>query len=90
MIKMNRMVVIDGIRYKPADAERLGHKAFAPAQPIVLAPVVEEAYDEEELVLEPSKAGSKTAWINFAKFQGATDEQIDGMSRDELAETYGA
>mgnify|MGYP003669309911 FL=1 len=41
-------------------------------------------------MLEPSKAGSKTSWINFAKFQGATDEQIDGMTRDELAETYGA
>ena len=93
MIKMNRMVVIDGVRYKPQDAERLGHKAMAPAAPIGSfakpAPPVEEVV-EEEAPSEPSKSGAKSAWVDFAKFQGATDEQLDGMSRDELAETYGA
>lgn len=93
MYKMNRMVIVDGIRYKPADAERLGHKAMAPAAPIGSfakpAPLVEEE-PEDEVVAEPSKSGAKSAWIDFAKSLGATDDQLDGMSRDELAETYGA
>lgn len=88
---MEKMVVIDGIRYKPADAARRGHKAVTPHAPISFdAPVVEDVEDEDETLPEPSKGGSKTDWAAYATAQGATADQLDGMSRDELAETYGA
>jgi predicted component of type VI protein secretion system len=89
---MVKMVVINGIRYSPAKAAKLGHKAMTPEpapKPVVVAEAEAEA-EEEETVEEPSKGGSKTAWQAFAKALGATEEQLEGLSRDELAETYGA
>ena len=97
-IKMIRMVVIDGVRYKPEDAERLGltqHKALTPEQPIDLPPQdsatpVGMAVEGDVEVVEPSKGGSKVAWVAYAVAQGADEADLEGLSRDKIADAYGS
>lgn len=38
---------------------------------------------------KPAGNASTEAWQEYAKSQGATDEELDGKSRDELRDTYG-
>ena len=104
--RLIKMVVIDGVRYKPEDAERLGlvklaHKAMTPEQTATHIPVEDttapvgvngnEDDDEGDIDApeQPSKSGSRVAWVEFAKALGASDDDLDGMSRDEIAEVYG-
>lgn len=103
--RLIKMVVVDGVRYKPEDAERLGltqlaHKAMTPEQAAVHIPaedtvapvgvVVDGDEDGGDAPAQPSKSGSRVAWVEFAKAQGASDDDLDGMSRDEIAGVYGA
>ena len=38
---------------------------------------------------QPSRSASKEAWQDYARDQGADDTDIDGLSRDDLADAYG-
>lgn len=38
----------------------------------------------------PKASGSKATWQDYAKSQGHTDADIEGMTRDDLARTFGA
>ena len=41
-------------------------------------------------VEQPAGNASRDAWAEFAKANGATDEELDGKGRDELRDTYSA
>jgi hypothetical protein len=39
---------------------------------------------------QPSKAGSKKDWVAYAVAQGADEATAESMTRDELADVFGA
>lgn len=43
-----------------------------------------ERNDEEA----PAKNAAKKQWVAYAKRQGATDDDLDGLSRDEIRDAY--
>lgn len=95
------MIVINGVRYRPETAIRLGLVApvgrFAAALAGPPAPVTTTetpASDEEPVittVLErPSKSGTKADWVAFALANGKTAEDIAGLKRDDIAALFPA
>lgn len=38
----------------------------------------------------PAKSAAKAEWEAYARAQGATDEDLEGKTKDELVSTYGA
>lgn len=52
--------------------------------------VPENAGEDASVVVEqPSGNGSTEEWAAFAKSKGATDEDLEGMSRNEIRAKYG-
>lgn len=37
---------------------------------------------------EPAGNASRDAWVAYAKSKGATDEDLEGMGRDDIRDTY--
>lgn len=62
------------------DLKRLVRKGF----------LVEKADDEGASDGPPAKSASKGDWEAYARSQGATDEELDGLTKDELVAGYGA
>lgn len=40
-------------------------------------------------VERPKDSGSKEAWVAYAKSGGASDDDLDGLNRDDLRKKYG-
>lgn len=88
------------------DAKRYGDRATVvgsdpnPLQPVDSQAVQDEVVVDDELddeedpddedLEEPAGNASREQWEAYARDQGATDEDIDGMSRDDLRATYGS
>jgi hypothetical protein len=61
------------------------------------ARLLDEGYLEERDVAEeaaapdgpPAKSATKADWVAYARTQGATDEDLDGKTRDDLVSAYG-
>lgn len=48
-----------------------------------------EVAEVEEPSGPPAKSASKGEWEAYARSQGATDEDLDGVTKDDLVTTYG-
>jgi hypothetical protein len=60
----------------------------------VVGIVEDDAFDEEleneDVEVEtPAKSASKGDWEAFARSQGATDADLDGLTKDDLIAAYG-
>ncbi|WP_243061155.1 hypothetical protein [Nocardioides sp. SR21] len=64
----------------PDDLKRLVRKGFL---------VEVEAQEADEPSGPPSKSASKADWEAYARSQGATDEDLEGVTKDDLVATYG-
>jgi hypothetical protein len=45
--------------------------------------------DDDGQVKKPAKSASKGEWEAYARSQGATDDDLDGKSKDDLVDAYG-
>lgn len=68
---------IAGEAVDPDDLKRLVRKGF----------LVEK--DDDQPAGPPAKSAPKGAWEAYARSQGATDEDLDGVTKDDLVATYG-
>lgn len=48
-----------------------------------------EEIDSDGAEKVPAKSASKADWEAYARAQGATDEDLDGKTKDDLVATYG-
>lgn len=46
--------------------------------------------DGDQVDGPPAKSASKGDWEAYARSQGATDEDLDGKTKDELVSSYGS
>lgn len=65
----------------PDDVKRLVDEGFLVEQEVA------DSGDEDG---PPAKSASKGDWEAYARSQGASDEDLDGQTKDDLIETYGA
>ncbi|WP_258933205.1 hypothetical protein [Nesterenkonia pannonica] len=40
-------------------------------------------------VEQPAGNASRADWVEYALYVGATEEELEGMTRDEIRDTYG-
>lgn len=71
---------IAGEAVDTTDLERLVRKGF------LVEFETDEAVDPSG---PPAKSASKGDWEAYARSQGATDEDLDGVTKDDLVATYG-
>lgn len=69
---------IPGEIVHPDDLKRLVRKGF-----------LVEVEATEEPSGPPAKSASKGDWEAYARSQGATDEDLDGATKEDLVATYG-
>jgi hypothetical protein len=98
-----KMIVVDGIRYRPEDAPEADAGVrdaevidLAPGETVQPVTVALEATAEkhedpvepvESTVEKPSKSGSKEAWKAYARSVDP-DADVEDLTRDEIAERY--
>lgn len=67
-----------------ADAVDVGGLTYTADEHTVLpSPSAEE--DGEEVLQEPGRNASRAAWFDYALSQGHTREDLDGLTRDQIA-----
>lgn len=85
------MIVIGGVRYREEDARRLG---FAGAKGVIPAPSdkPEDKTEPEDKPADepkpPAKSASKGEWTEFALANGRTEEDLEGMTRDDIVAIF--
>lgn len=57
--------------------------------PAATEAVVDDDDAEDDDVEAPAGNASKAAWLEYAEAQGADPDDLDDMSRDDLAEAFG-
>jgi len=55
----------------------------------LIAEVEEEAGLEPPVDEAPAKSANKPEWVAFAVSKGASEEEAEGLTKDELIELYG-
>lgn len=73
---------VAGAAVDPDNLERLVRKGF-------LVEKDETSDDSDGSEGPPAKSANKAAWEAYARSQGATDEDLDGTSKDDLIAAYG-
>lgn len=72
--------VVSGDAVEPEHLKRYLRKGF----------LVEHEGEKSEPEGVPAKSASKGDWEAYARSQGATDEDLDGKSKADLIDAYGA
>lgn len=57
---------------------------------LIESDMVAEATADEPTDGPPAKSASKGDWEAYARSQGATDDDLEGKTKDELVSTYGS
>jgi hypothetical protein len=58
--------------------------------PLVLAGAVVTVDEDDTAPAAPNRSATKGDWVSYAVSVGATEADAEAMTRDELADTYGA
>ena len=53
------------------------------------APVTTTTTETQEESTKPSKSASKAEWVAFAVSEGASEEEANGMTKDQLIAEFG-
>lgn len=62
------------------------HAAPGP-KPVIPGPVSDDAGEQEQVETDVAE---RDVWADYARSQGATDDELDGLGRDEIRDRWGS